>query len=80
DASMVGSEQMKHLGGIANALGVDRFLMIGDRQQITAVDAGKAFALAQAGGITLARMDENLRQRTEQLRTVAALTNRGEVR
>ncbi|MCH3755980.1 AAA family ATPase, partial [Campylobacter coli] len=64
----------------ANALGVDRFLMIGDRQQITAVDAGKAFALAQAGGITLARMDENLRQRTEQLRTVAALTNRGEVR
>ena len=80
EASMVGSDQMKHLVGIANALGVDRFLMIGDRQQITAVDAGKAFALAQAGGITMARMDENLRQRTEQLRTVAALTNRGEVR
>jgi conjugative relaxase-like TrwC/TraI family protein len=80
EASMVGSDQMKHLVGIANALGVDRFLMIGDRQQITAVDAGKAFALAQAGGITMARMDENLRQRTEQLRTVAALTNRGAVR
>ena len=80
EASMVGSEQMKHLTGIANALGVDRFLMIGDRQQITAVDAGKAFALAQAGGVTMARMDENLRQRTEQLRTVAALTNRGAVR
>lgn len=80
EASMVGSDQMKHLVGIANALGVDRFLLIGDRQQITAVDAGKAFALAQAGGITMARMDENLRQRTEQLRTVAALTNRGAVR
>ena len=80
EASMVGSEQMKHLVGIANALGVDRFLMIGDRQQITAVDAGKAFAIAQAGGITLARMDENLRQRTDQLRTVAALTNLGQVR
>ena len=80
EASMVGSDQMKHLKGIANALGLDKFLEIGDRQQITAVDAGKAFALAQAGGITMARMDENLRQRTEQLRTVAALTNRGAVR
>lgn len=80
EASMVGSDQMKHLVGIANALGVDRFLMVGDRQQIAAVDAGKAFSLAQAGGITMARMDENLRQRTEQLRTVAALSNRGAVR
>lgn len=80
EASMVGSDQMKHLVGIANALGVDRLAMIGDRQQITAVDAGKAFAIAQEGGISMARMDENLRQRTEQLRTVAALTNRGAVR
>ena len=80
EASMVGSDQMKHLVGIANALGVDRLALIGDRQQITAVDAGKAFAVAQEGGIRMARMDENLRQRTEQLRTVAALTNRGAVR
>ena len=80
EASMVGSDQMKHLVGIANALGVDRLAMIGDRQQITAVDAGKAFAVAQEGGISMARMDENLRQRTEQLRTVAALTNRGAAR
>lgn len=80
EASMVGSDQMKHLVGIANALGVDRLALVGDRQQITAVDAGKAFAIAQEGGIGMARMDENLRQRTEQLRTVAALTNRGAVR
>lgn len=80
EASMVGNDQMLHLVGIANALGVSRFLMVGDRQQIAAVDAGKAFSVAQAGGITMARMDENLRQRTEQLRTVAALSNRGAVR
>ena len=80
EASMVGSDQMKHVVGIANALGVDRLALIGDRQQITAVDAGKAFAIAQEGGVSMARMDENLRQRTEQLRTVAALTNRGAVR
>ena len=80
EASMVGSEQMNDLVTIANTLGVERLALVGDRQQITAVDHGKAFAMAQAGGIRMARMDENQRQRTDQLRTVAALTNRGEVR
>ncbi|QNE07710.1 MobF family relaxase [Croceicoccus marinus] len=80
EASMVGSTPMRHLVGIANALGVDRLVMIGDRQQLSAIDAGKSFALAQEGGIALARMDENLRQRTDQLRDVAALANRGAVR
>lgn len=36
--------------------------------------------MAQADGIAMVRMDENLRQRTDQLRTIAALANRGEVR
>ena len=80
EASMVGSEPMKHLVGIANTLGVEKLIMIGDRQQLSSVDAGKAFAMAQADGIAMVRMDENLRQRTDQLRTVAALANRGEVR
>lgn len=80
EASMVGSEPMKHLVGIANALGVEKLIMIGDRQQLSSIDAGKAFAMAQADGIAMVRMDENLRQRTDQLRTVAALANRGEVR
>ncbi len=80
EASMVGSTPMRHLVGIANALGVDRLVMIGDRQQLSSIDAGKSFALAQEGGIALARMDENLRQRTDQLQGVAALANRGAVR
>jgi len=80
EASMVGSEPMKHLVGIANALGVEKLIMIGDRQQLSSIDMGKAFAMAQAGGIAMVRMDENLRQRTDQLRTIAALANRGEVR
>lgn len=80
EASMVGSEPMKHVVGIANALGVEKLIMIGDRQQLSSIDAGKAFAMAQADGITMVRMDENLRQRTDQLRTIAALANRGEVR
>jgi conjugative relaxase-like TrwC/TraI family protein len=80
EASMVGSEPMKHVVGIANALGVEKLIMIGDRQQLSSIDAGKAFAMAQADGIAMVRMDENLRQRTDQLRTIAALANRGEVR
>ena len=80
EASMVGSEPMRHLVGIANALGVDRLVMVGDRQQLSSIDAGKSFAMAQAGGVAMARMDENLRQRTDQLRNVAALANRGNVR
>ncbi|MFY0007069.1 hypothetical protein ABTQ01_20385, partial [Acinetobacter baumannii] len=39
---------------------------------------GKSFALIQAGGGSIARMDENIRQRTDQLRTVAALANVGQ--
>lgn len=80
EASMVGSEPMKHVVGIANALGVEKLIMIGDRKQLSSIDAGKAFAMAQADGIAMVRMDENLRQRTDQLRTIAALANRGEVR
>lgn len=80
EASMVGSEPMKHLVGIANTLDVEKLIMIGDRQQLSSIDAGKAFAMAQADGIAMVRMDENLRQRTDQLRTIAALANRGEVR
>lgn len=78
ESSMIANEPMRHLVGIANALEVDRLVLVGDRQQLSAIDAGKSFALAQAGGVALARMDDNLRQRTDQLRTVAALANRGE--
>ena len=80
ESSMVANEPMLHLVRIANALGVDRLAMIGDRQQLSAIDAGKGFALVQDNGIATARMDENLRQRDPQLRIAAALANRGEAR
>ena len=80
EASMVANEPMRHVVGIANALGVEKLLLVGDRQQIQPIDAGKAFSLIQSSDVALARMDENLRQRTDQLRTVAALTNVGEAR
>ena len=77
ETSMVSNPDMLKLLTIAEALGVDRIGQIGDRQQLLPIDLGKAFAMVQAAGVSMARMDENIRQRTDQLRTVAALTNIG---
>lgn len=77
ETSMVSSNDMLKLHQISAALGVDKLVLIGDRQQLSSIDAGKAFAMIQAGGGTMARMDQNIRQRTDQLRTVAALANVG---
>ena len=77
ETSMVSSTDMLKLHRIVEALGVDKLVLVGDRQQLSSIDAGKSFAMIQAAGGTLARMDENIRQRTETLRTVAALANIG---
>ncbi|MDT7533051.1 conjugative relaxase [Sphingobium sp. SA2] len=77
ETSMVSSDDMLKLHQIAQALGVDKLVLVGDRQQLSSIDAGKSFAMIQAGGGTMARMDENIRQRTDTLRTVAALANVG---
>lgn len=77
ETSMVSSSDMLKIHDIADALGVDKLVLVGDRQQLSSIDAGKAFAMIQAGGGTMARMDTNIRQRTDELRTVAALANIG---
>ncbi|WP_336960368.1 MobF family relaxase [Sphingobium aquiterrae] len=77
ETSMVSSNDMLKLHQISEALGIDKLILVGDRQQLSSIDAGKAFAMIQAGGGTMARMDQNIRQRTDQLRTVAALANVG---
>ncbi|MBN8847356.1 MULTISPECIES: MobF family relaxase [unclassified Sphingomonas] len=80
ETSMVSSADLLKLHQIVDALGVEKLALIGDRQQLSSIDAGKAFALVQAGGATTTRMDENIRQRSDQLRTVAALANVGRAR
>lgn len=77
ETSMVSSKDMLTLHQIAQALDIDKLVLVGDRQQLSSIDAGKAFAMIQAGGGTMARMDQNIRQRTTLLRTVAALANAG---
>ncbi|MCE3590035.1 AAA family ATPase, partial [Escherichia coli] len=50
---------------------------VGDKQQLMPINAGKAFSVVQAAGAPVAYMNDNLRQRTDVLRTVAELANVG---
>ncbi|SEK02244.1 conjugative relaxase domain-containing protein, TrwC/TraI family [Sphingobium sp. AP50] len=77
ETSMVSSRDMLKLHQIADVLAIEKLVLVGDRQQLSSIDAGKAFAMIQAGGGTMARMDQNIRQRTTLLRTVASLANVG---
>ncbi|NWK99185.1 AAA family ATPase [Sphingobium lactosutens] len=77
ETSMVSSKDMLTLHQVVEALGIDKLVLVGDRQQLPSINAGKAFAMIQASGGTMARMDQNIRQRTTLLRTVASLANAG---
>lgn len=78
EASLVATKQMTDLVTVANRLGLDRLVMIGDRAQLQPIDAGKAFSLVQSHGPDMARMDVSLRQRTEHMKAVATLTRSGQ--
>lgn len=86
ETSMVSSDDMLKLHRITEALGVDKLVLVGDRQQLSSIDAGKSFAMIQAAGGTMARMDENIRigdpnrpltEEEKKLKIVAELANVG---
>lgn len=57
-----------------------RIVMVGDTQQLKAVQAGKPFAQLQAAGITVARMSDIQRQTNATLRQAVQHAAAGEVR
>lgn len=77
EASLVANKPMNDLVTIANRIGVDRLVMIGDRAQLQPIDAGKAFTLIQQHRPVMAELETSHRQRTEQMKAVAALTRTG---
>lgn len=77
EASLVANKPMNDLVAIANRLGVDRLVMIGDRAQLQPIDAGKAFTLIQQHRPAMAQLDVSHRQRTEHMKAVASLTRGG---
>ena len=70
EASMIGTTAMVRLLRIADRVGVARVVLVGDRAQLRAVEAGQPFRLLQRAGMPTARMTEVLRQRDRSLRTV----------
>ncbi|MEO6716028.1 MAG: MobF family relaxase, partial [Novosphingobium sp.] len=63
EASMVGNADQEKLVRLANLLELARFVAIGDKRQLGAVDAGKPFAVMQAAGVDTAVMNRNIRAR-----------------
>lgn len=77
EASLVANKPMNDLLTIANRLGVEKLVMIGDRAQLQPIEAGKSFSLIQSDNPALARIDTSLRQRTEHMKEAAGLARAG---
>lgn len=80
EASMVSNEDKEKLVRLVNLAGVHRLVLVGDRKQLGAVDAGKPFALLQRAGIARAEMATNLRARDPVVREAQAAAQAGDVR
>ncbi|MEO0688713.1 MAG: MobF family relaxase [Pseudomonadota bacterium] len=80
EASMVANSDKEKLVKLANLAGVHRLVLMGDRKQLGAVDAGKPFALLQKAGIAQANMTTNLRARDPVVRQAQAAAQKGDVR
>ncbi len=56
-----------------------RVVLVGDTKQLSAVEAGNPFRSLQARGMATARLDESLRQRTQELKIAVAMIAQGKV-
>ncbi|MFC0589470.1 MobF family relaxase [Novosphingobium aquiterrae] len=78
ESSMVSSRDMLRLTALAEQLDLAKAPFMGDRQQLSAIEQGKMFAVSQAAGQATVRMDENIRQKNSALLlAVAGLSNEG---
>ena len=58
----------------------DRVLLVGDRRQHEAIEAGRPFAQLQDAGMKTVKLDEIVRQKNPELKQVVEHLARGEVR
>ena len=77
EAGMVSAKDMREVLIKAEAAGA-RVVLVGDVQQLKAVEAGKPFAQLQAAGIARVEMGEIQRQRDAELRQAVELAAQGE--
>jgi len=77
EASLAGQREVSKLMEMADHAGA-RFILVGDRLQKNAVEAGKPFELLQKAGIVGAEMTEISRQKVEDLQLAVAAAVRRE--
>ena len=79
EGSLASTVQARDLLRIAAAIRIPRVVVVGDRKQLDAVDAGKPFAQLQAAGMKTAVMDEILRQKDADLKEAVRASLAGEI-
>ena len=79
EGSLASTVQARDLLRIAAAIRIPRVVLVGDRKQLDAVDAGKPFAQLQATGMKTAVMDEILRQKDAELKEAVRASLAGEI-
>jgi ATP-dependent exoDNAse (exonuclease V) alpha subunit len=80
ESSMNANHAQLALNRLANFLCLPRMVMMGDHRQLGAIDAGKPFEIMQRSGIALGVMQENLRARSDVVKTVARAFQAGRVK
>ena len=79
EGSLASTVQARDLLRIANEIRIPRVVLVGDANQLDAVDAGKPFAQLQAAGMKTAVMDEIMRQRDPALKEAVVASLKGEI-
>ena len=80
EGSLASTVQTRNLLRIANTLRIPRLMLVGDKKQLDAVDAGKPFAQLQEAGMRTAVMDEIMRQRDPDLKAAVEASLAGEIK
>ena len=78
EMSLVSTVQARDLLRIADRVGIARLVLVGDRRQLRAVDAGQPFRQLQQAGMPTFQMDEVLRQRNPDLKAAVLHAIAGE--
>ena len=80
EASMVSTAEMELLMRIAERFRAARLVLVGDRRQLRAVNAGEPFRALQEAGVATAEMEEILRQRDPALKAAVEHLKEGRPR
>ena len=79
EASMISNRDFEQLTRLRGVIGLNKETFIGDKKQLQAVDAGKAFEWAQLMDVAKASLTSVVRQRVDDLKSFNGLIRDGRV-